>query len=174
MQNPLPPNPNNLPLYDEIIGWYECDSEESPIMASIMHNPWGYPTSIEEAAMLAFRRKARFIEAYDINTEIETLIRQFFGNRTILQREGLSKQFIKLKEYVIAYNMIGLIWYGTDINRIDRVITDYTNVSGKEITLTINSICQTLIREYILEKNVDNLCKQTPHFEVYHKVVLSK
>lgn len=176
MQFPLPPNPNNLPLYDESHGWYKRDTEQGSDMASIMHNPWGYPTVVEQAAMLVFQRKARFVESYSCKEQLTSILNVFFGDRGKLHREGLSKQFRSLQAYVEKNHLIGLIFWGCDINRVDGLITKYTQLNtntntSSEIDLTINSLCQILIREYIKESNVDKLCKQTPNFDIYYNAL---
>jgi hypothetical protein len=178
MQYPLPPNPDKLPLYCEEYGWYKLDSKQGSDMASVMHNPWGYPTIIEQAAMLVFQRKARFVENYYCKDQLIYILKAFFGDRAKLHSEGLSKQFRSLQAYVETHNLIGLIFWGTDINRIDELIIKYTQVNPNtnpnttsEIDITINSLCQTLIREYIKESNVDRLCKQTPNFNIYYSAL---
>ena len=141
-----------------------------PDFAAYLHNHWGYPTKEEEAAMMIFKRKARFVEGYNMKTHLIEIIEKYFGNRTKLENQGLKPHFEELKTYVIDNNYIGLILFGTDINKIDLKITDYTNASMKNIKLTVNSICQTLIKEYIKSENVEALCRNTPNFEIYFNV----
>lgn len=172
---PLPPNPDNHPNYKESYGWYK-NTNDNVDMASIMHNPWEYPTIVEHSAMLVFQRKAHFVENYDISEHLVSILREFFGNINQLRREGLSKQFINLKKVVEKECLIGLIFWGTDINRIDMLITKYSQLNKdtnetNEIDITVNSICQILIREYIKEQNVDDLCKKTPNFNIYYDVL---
>lgn len=148
-----PPNPDNLPCYHDSIGWYQpggCDE-----FSSYLHNPWGYPSEMEKKAIERFSNIIPNMDDYTYYT-----IFKFFKDKEKNKKEGLAKQYNKLKEYIIENKLIGIVLWGTDINNIDREIIKYTNVKNIEINLTINSICQYLIKEYIKDE-IDELCKKS-------------
>lgn len=153
----LPPNPNNCHCYDESIGWYNPGGEDS--FAAYIHNPWGFPTVEEKIAIKIATDKIETNTKISVNKYLHEYLFKYLGTRSENQRLGLSIQYNKLKTNVINTNRIGLILYGADINNIDQEISKYTNQYNKEITLTVNSICQCLITEYIKKENIEQLCR---------------
>ena len=146
-------NPQNLPCFDETIGWYKPGGPEDDFV-EYLHNPWGFPNQIEKKAIEKFTNIIPNMENYTYYTLFE-----FFKNNEKNKKEGLKKQYEKLKEYVIENKLIGTILWGANIHNIDREITKYITMNNTEITLTVNSICQHLVKEYITDENVDELCK---------------
>ena len=149
------PNPNNLPCFDISIGWYQpggCDE-----FSAYLHNPWGYPSEIEKQTITKITDK--FNDKDEMANSVYIYIHSYFGNRVKNEKEGLVKQYNNLMNHVIDNKLIGKILWGADINNIDREISKYTTSSNTEIYLTANSICQHLIKEYIKQENVDELCQ---------------
>ena len=145
-------NPNNLPCYDESIGWYQpggCDA-----FSAFLHNPWGFPSEMGKKAILRFTDIIPNMGDY-----VYTTIMNFFGNKEENKKKGLNIQYQNFMKYIIDNKLIGIILWGADINNIDKDIGNYVTIDNTEITLGINSICQYLVKEYIKEENVDNLCK---------------
>ena len=134
--------------------------------AAYLHNPWGFPTPKEKAAMIFYRRKERFIEGYCWENKLQEIILPFFQNLNDLHKKGLKQAYEKLKQYVIDNHHIGLILLGTTIEN-DKIINNYKTVSGDSIELSLKSISRFLIRDYILKKNVENLCDKTPYVKKY-------
>ena len=54
-------------------------------------------------------------------------------------------------------------------NEKDKLISSYYTVNGDNIKLTVKSICQFLIRDYIKMDNLDSLCEKVPNFDIYYK-----
>ena len=153
----LPPNPNNYSYYNESIGWYNHGGDDG--FSAYMHNPWAY-LSVEEKAEIKMAIDTIETDTnISVNTYLHDSLNKYLGNRRENQSLGLSIQFNKLKTDVINTNRIGLILYGADINNIDQPVSTYTTQSNKEITLTVNSICQCLITDYIKKENVEQLCR---------------
>ena len=146
--------------------------ENYPDFASYLHNPWAFTTKEEEASILVFKRKNRFLDGYVINEHLETTIKKFFGNFDNLHKYGLIHHYNLLKQFVIDYQLIGLILYGTTLDNTDPYnpinIGKYINNSGVTIQLTVQTICQLLIDEYIKKDNVEELCRKTPNFDIYY------
>ena len=143
---------------------------DQPEFAAYLHNPWAYLTKKQEAAILCFKRKQRFVEGYDINEELFSLLSTFFGDLTVLYEYGLQRQYGLLKDKVISNNLIGLILYGTNIDdEYNKVLHVYQTVDGSSITLNVKNICIFLIKDFIMKKNVDDLCVSSPNFHVYYK-----
>ena len=162
----LPPNPNNHPCYDKSIGWYSIGGNEQESFAAYLHNPYGYdylskPT--KDAVDYAKNNNTIFPQ---IDKKLYGIIHHFFGNRTKNQMNGLSDRYRELYS-VFGFQLdvmknctelIGLIIWGADGSHPDIKISLYTTNSGETITLTVQSICYKLIKEYIGEKNLEKLC----------------
>jgi hypothetical protein len=143
----LPPSPNNYSFYH--------GSDDG--FSAYLHNPWGFPTD-EEKKAIKIALDTIDTNTITVNKYLEEYLYKYLGNRQENQSLGLSIQYNKLKTDVINTNSIGLILYGADINNIDQTVSTYTTQSNKEISLTVNSICQCLITEYIKKENVEQLC----------------
>ena len=141
--------------------------------ASFLHNPWAYPSKEEKAAMTAIQRKERFVDGYSPEIELRNLLVKYFGDLQSLHKFGLVKHFKELQSEVEEKKLIGLILLGTDVNFIPddvSLINKYETIHGQIIRLTISSITQRLITEYIKKENVKKMCMETPNFEInYNK-----
>lgn len=122
-------------------------------------------SSIEKAASSFFIRKQRFVDDYDVDKELICLCNEFFGERGYIEHTGLTVSFKKMKEKVQKENLVGLVLCG--INKCDAFVNYYTTESMAQIRLTIASITRTLVREYINQEELNELCKATPNFESY-------
>jgi hypothetical protein len=72
-----------------------------------------------------------------------------FGNRENNEKMGLVHQYNRLKNIVLNDKLMGMIMWGADGNNDQVEISKYTTSSGEIFTLTVQSICYRLIREYI-------------------------
>jgi hypothetical protein len=160
----LPPNPNNYTYYNESVGWYNSGGDDG--FSAYIHNPWGFPSDDEKKA-IKIALDTIDIDTISVNKYLYEYLFKYLGNRQENQSLGLSIQFNKLKTDVINTNSIGLILYGADINNIKQEISKYTTQYNKEITLTVNSICQCLITDYIKKENVEQLCRNMPGFDIH-------
>ena len=84
---------------------------------------------IERAATLCFTRKQRFCEGYYVEKEIEEICNLFFGDTNVNQKNGLIKQYGKMKEYVTEHKLIGLVLIGMNLDNI--IIDTYPTQNGK-------------------------------------------
>ena len=100
---------------------------------------------IEKAATLCFTRRQRFVDGYYVEEEIENICKQFFGNTNVNQKNGLIKQYGKMKEYVSEHKLIGLFLIGMNLDNI--IIDTYPTQNGTEIELTVKKYKQ---KEYSL------------------------
>jgi hypothetical protein len=154
-------------------------TRSEPIMhdfAGYLHNPYGFPTNIEKAAITVFKRKGRFIGGYDINNDLYNLINKYFGNLELLYENGLVHYYKQIVEEIKEKKLIGLILYGANINNIPQNIQNvntYTTQDNMSINLTITSICKYILEDYIGSDNIDNLCKETPNFDGYYKTLVN-
>lgn len=155
-------------------------TRSEPIMhdfAGYLHNPYGYPTNVEKAAITVFKRKGRFVGGYEINEHLSTLIKKYFGNLDSLHKKGLVHHYELIKKEIIDNDLIGLILYGANINNtpVDKLIVNtYKTQDNKTISLTIPSICRYILDDYIGSKNIDELCRKTPNFDVYYKTLVNQ
>jgi len=122
---------------------------------------------VEKAASLVFIRAERFIGGYSTTEHITKICKQFFGNSTLIQKEGLIKQYKKMKQLVGHDNLIGLVLYGMNTSEI--LIDYYPTVQGNIIPLTVDSICKCLVREHFTKEEVDTICRRTDGFKTYYK-----
>ena len=120
--------------------------------AGYLHNPFGYPTEREKDAIKKMSNKL-------FKRELLKILKIFFGDRQKNESEGLSKQYNKLKEHVIREKLIGMFLWGADrSNDTYDIVSIYTASDGTDISLTCNSICYNLLREYIKSENIEKLC----------------
>jgi len=122
---------------------------------------------VEDAASMVFRRSERYVEGYSADEHIIKTCKQFFGNSTLIQKEGLIKQYKKMKQHVDRENLMGLVLYG--MNTSDILIDYYPTVQGNIIPLTVDSICKCLVREHFTKEEVDTICRRTDGFKTYYK-----
>jgi len=162
----LPPNPNNHPCYDKSIGWYSIGGDDQGSFAGYLHNPYGYD-------YLTKPMKDAVDYAININSFVTTIEKRtydilyhFFGDRKKNQKNGLSDRYrelhsvfgIQLDRIKNCTELIGLIIWGADGSHPDVNISLYTTPLGETITLTVQSICYKLIKEYIKVDNLEQLC----------------
>lgn len=136
--------------------------------ASFLHNPYGYPTDVERAAMLCFRRKQRFVQGYDSMEHLDSILLKHFHSLDVLYRDGLNMHFKELRLDVIQNHLIGLILQGADKSIEDKKFYDYTTSEQNTISLTRQSICANLLENYMKADDIDELCRKTPNFNIYY------
>lgn len=119
--------------------------------AGFLHNMYGYEYLSEEQKKNIDNLKE--IEKnnlnYNIDNEIDKTILKQFKSLDELHKFGLKIHFDKLKNYIIQNNLLSLILYGADKSNIDKNYYIYTKLDNSKITLSRQSICYILIREYI-------------------------
>ena len=80
-----------------------------------------------------------------------------------------------MREWVIEKGEIGLILLGTDPGNFPHnypnFIGNYTTQMYIRINLTVESICQFLVLDYIGIENVNKLCEQTYNFKNYLRYI---
>jgi len=140
-----------------------------PEFASFLHNPWKYPSKVEQAAITAAQRYYRFVGGCDINSDIFNTMNKFFGDHEKLHKFGLVKYFKELEKYVKDHDLIGHMLYVTTLDDSDDIlINKYQTNTGFVVDLTIKSITKRLIQEYIERENVEALCRKIPTFDIYY------
>lgn len=124
-----------------------------------------------KAAVLGMRRKARFIEGFDPISELNNILMMYFGDRAELEDTGLRVKYFELLNWIRENKAIGLILIGADPNNYPRkyndLIVKYTTQAYIKIDLTMRSICQCLLREYISSDNIQSLCEEVPNYTDY-------
>ena len=121
---------------------------------------------VEKAASTSVLRQERFVEGFYVLTELIKLCNEFFGERGHIECTGLQVQFKAMGEKVKKNNLIGLVLCG--INKWDTLICNYHTRNHSIIKLTIASITRTLIREQFSKHEVEQMCKNTPNFDIYY------
>ena len=118
----------------------------------------------QDAAIMAWKRKSRFIEGFYPTDEINEVISLFFGNQEINKKNGLKAQYILLKKYVIDNKMIGLILLGKTNNNF---INDYLTNDNNLIQITTEKVCNILLSEYFNKDEIKKECYRTPNIEIF-------
>lgn len=143
---------------------------------SCVDNAFSNLSKKQEASVLCFTRKSRFISNYYPESELKNILLTFFGNSEKIHKTGLKDQYNLLKDYVEKNNIIGLILFGANMNNIkdsNQHINYYTQINNNNVELTVTSICIVLLTEYFDYNNnqsyIDSLCKKTQNFEIYYQ-----
>tara|TARA_A100001015_G_scaffold318228_1_gene437468 strand:+ start:36 stop:314 length:279 start_codon:yes stop_codon:yes gene_type:complete len=89
-----------------------------------------------------------------------------FGDKNTNEENGLVHQFKDMRKIVLEKGYIGLILTG--MNETDTLIQTYITENFSQIKLTVGSICRTLLREHFTEKEIEDLCRNTPNFSIYY------
>lgn len=124
---------------------------------------------LQEACILTFIRKERFLENYNINNNIFRILKRFFGDLEVLNKNGLIHQYNQLKDYIIKNNYLGLILYGKSLNtdsENNKLINIYSE-DNEFYYLTIRSVCEYLISDYFSYNEIVSCCKKTPNINLY-------
>lgn len=142
-----------------------------PEFASFIHNEYSekFLDEYQKAARLCFIRKARFVEGYVPLNHLDDVLLQFFGDLNNLHLNGLTSQYKKLKDFVITNYLIGLIIIGADRLNPEKIYHNYTRADNTVIELSRRNICYVLLKEYMKDENISELCKQSPNFDIYFK-----
>ena len=140
----------------------------NPDFANNLTNPM-------KAAVLGVKRRARFIEGYNPITDLREVLVQFFGDRSELENTGLTLKYRELVNWVRENKAIGLIIIGADPTNYqhgyDDLIVKYTTQTYIKIDITMKSICQNLLREYIGNDNIELMCESTYNYDGYLRSV---
>ena len=124
----------------------------------------------EKAARMVFLRKGRFIEGYDPNEELLSLITKFFGDKKLLDKHGVNHFFTSLKNYTLFNDIIGLILMGKNSKTYgNHIISSYKIKDRPDVNLNIKTICSILLDEYFTKEEIKNCCFSTPNFKIYYK-----
>tara|TARA_B100000787_G_scaffold169879_1_gene162694 strand:+ start:3305 stop:3793 length:489 start_codon:yes stop_codon:yes gene_type:complete len=126
------------------------DYDYTKSFEGFLHNPYGYLylTDVQRSAVDASKNPEK----------LYNLLMKHFGNRNYNQMKGLVYLYKGLYKVVLNDKLVGMILNGADNNSLDLEISEYTTFSGEQITLTVQSLCYCLIKEYILDENLDKLC----------------
>lgn len=140
--------------------------------SAFLHNPKNIISPEEDAAILCWTRKERFISGYYIQENLKSILLKYF-NTEYAHKNGLEHIYTNLVEHIKTFNLIGLfLWgyYKLDDSK-DEIILKYKQQNGNIINLTINSICTHLLKtnDRFSNEELISLCKRTPNFEIYYK-----
>ena len=119
---------------------------QSLSFSAYLHNPFGYSYLTETQKLAVDLEKDK---SGKIEDRLYNLLMKNFGNREINEKMGLVHQYNRLKNIVLNDKLMGMIMWGADGNNDQVEISKYTTSSGEIYTLTVQSICYRLIREYI-------------------------
>lgn len=121
-------------------------------------------TDKEITVINIFKSKETKISDYNCTIQIIKLLREFFGDISIIHKSGLSLQYNKLKEKVIKENLIGHILHG--MNQTDKLINNYTTPNYETIQLTVSNICRHLLREYFTQEEINTCCDNIINYDM--------
>ena len=143
--------------------------------SAFIHNPNAeqFMPPEEKAAVMSFQMKGKFIDGYDINEELYTLLSGYFNSEAGLEDTGLEVVFQRLYEEIKTEKNIGLILYGyyllADSEEVrEKILCQYINPKMKLLDITVESVCANLMKNYFKSSDeVIRLCKETPNYEIY-------
>ena len=126
-----------------------------------------------KAAVMSFQMKGKFVDGYDINEELYTLLSEYFNSEASLEDTGLEVVFQRLHEKIKTEKNIGLILYGyylleesKDVR--GKLLCQYINPKMKLVDITVESVCTNLMKKYFTDSDeVIRLCEETPNYEIY-------
>lgn len=128
-----------------------------------------------KASILEVKRRARFIEGYNPYDELRIICNKYFSDIGHLESVGLRSVFVELQKWVYDNDAIGLILIGTDKSKFPHnystFVVNYTDQKYIKNKITIDSICQYLVLDYIGIKNVDKLCEKIPNYKDYLRYI---
>ena len=128
-----------------------------------------------KASIMEVKRRARFIEGYNPYDELRIICNKYFSDIGRLESVGLRSVFVELQKWVYDNDAIGLILIGTDKSKFPHnystFVVNYTDQKYIKNKITIDSICQYLILDYIGIKNVDKLCEKIPNYKDYLRYI---
>ena len=120
---------------------------------SFLHNKYGHPTPEEKRSILKFTSR----ENYNADEELHQLVLKYFGDIDLLHESGLRHSFFLLEKEVREKQLIGLILYGADKSNKTVHINDYTDINYNNIKITVQSVCNLLLDDYIKSDNIEDL-----------------
>ena len=133
-------------------------------------------TKEEKTAILCFTRSYRFVSKPPMEEELKSFLSNYF-NKIVepnLIKSGLKVVYEEIKQDIIKHKNIGLILYGAyyiDSNDSKNLyLCNYTNQSNKHIKLTLQSVCQNILKELFNKDEITKYCKQTPNFNIYYNI----
>ena len=151
-----------MPYTDEIIN----DSIYNSSFENVLKLDMIYLSPIEEAAVLAFKRRDRFVTGSYYLADLINLLKEYFGNLDNLYDKGLRHQYSLLKTHIETKNCIGLILCGVNIH--DKVINNYMQLGASNaIQLTVASLCRSFLRNNCSQIEIETLSKATPNYDLY-------
>ena len=143
--------------------------------ASYLHDPQNikFATDEEKKAMSCGFRMERFVEGYNVRDTVFEFLEPYFRSRTKLETSGLRDVYRQIREKILETpNGFCLLLIGyyhmRDSTEHERVLNKYTTQSGNEITITVDSFCRCILKEFFTDFNErDRLCKATPNYDIY-------
>ena len=98
------------------------------------------------------------VKAHNPAQRAFNLIADYFGDPDRNHRVGLTVQYNRLVNHLSDEN-IGCILHGAStVSILNPVVSTYTTADGTEIALTVQSICQRLLDEFIPIDLLSELC----------------
>ena len=110
-----------------------------------------HPTLAEQKEIVA-TKKMYYSKNFNVIDKLREIILNDFGGDYI-KNNDLEHRFDSLKYNIIVNNLVGLILignYSNNINDNKQFINYIVDNNGNKRELTVTSICETLINDYIL------------------------
>ena len=156
------PNPDNHLCWGKWCGWYTPGGAD---FAGYLHNPYGYSYLLEYMKDAVDFAKQSNEGNTTIQERLYDILTSTFGNKKENETKGLSYMYKRLMSVIddkvelnqTCKEFIGMIIWGADSSHPEVEITKYTTYKGDTINLTVQSICYHFIKEYIKEKNLEEL-----------------
>ena len=141
-----------------------------PSFASYLHCPQNFPSDKEKAAIQAAIRAERF-GGPDPKDTVTKFLSNYINSSVELEKTGLRTVYQQIRNQVADENLFYLILVGYYKMRDNSPeLCKYTTPSMNQITLTVESVCIALMREFFGDyEERERLTEATPNFEIYYK-----
>jgi len=146
------------------------DYEGSPSFEAYLHNPWGYPSVFDRAAIRILKRREVELAGVDVrDVATEGIVKVFDDGGTpdgpTLEETGLRARYDTLAEYTSSseYGIACMVFLA--YSRDPRRISSYTTTDEEVIELTDQSIARALIKEHLGVEKTHRLMRGLPHFQ---------
>lgn len=145
------------------------DYEPSPSFEAYLHNPWGYPSLFDRAAIKILKNREAELSGVAVrDVATEGIVRVFDNGDNhgpTLEDTGLRTRYETLSEYITSseYGIACMVFLA--YIRDPRHIASYTTTNEEVIELTDQSIARELIREHLGTGKTHRLMRELPGFE---------
>ena len=143
--------------------------QPEPSFAAFLHCPQNFPSEEEKVAMTAAMMAEKF-GCPDPKDTVTELLRKYINSSAELESTGLRAVYQQIRNHIVDKNLFYLILVGYyEMRDNSPELCKYITPKGHEITLTVESVCVALMKEFFSDyEERERLTLATPNFEIYY------